>query len=411
MTGTGTRVAPALSSDGGERLYSQLHELRSAGPAVRVELPEGVVAWSVTRGDVVRQLATHPHLSRDARGIWPNYRPGAVAWLYTWVDTRSMATSEGQEHKRLRKMIGPVFGPRRLQNLRPSIEATVDGLLQGLAAEDPREPLDIRARFAHEVPTRVMCDFFGVPEDQRPFMLKFLGMALQTGGTPESARRTEQGVKTAMRRLIAAKRADPGDDMTSLLLTEHEGDQLTEDELISTLNLMMGAGTQTTVALLVHAIQELVTHRDQLAAALADPSRWDHVVEETLRLHPPVVHLPLRFATADIDLGEGAVIAAGDAVILGFGAEGRDPAIHDRAEEFDLDRADKTHLAFGHGAHYCLGAPLARLEAAVALPALFTRFPRMALADSEAVPVPHLSFIANDMGGLNVRLDGGGAAG
>ncbi|GLF96875.1 cytochrome P450 family protein [Streptomyces yaizuensis] len=410
MTGAKTSHTPVLDSGGGDRLYAQLHELRSAGPAVQVRLPEGVVAWSVTRGDVVRRLAADPRLSRDARGVWPGYRPGKVAWLSVWVDMRSMATSEGAEHTRLRKMLGPLFSPRRLDGLRIRVEAIVAALLDRLAAGAPGEPVDIRAHFTDAIPARLMCDLFGVPDDLRPALLEAMGVALVTGIDAETSRRHGSETHTALEDLVEARRATPGDDLTSLLLSEHEGDRLTEKQVISTLNLMIGAGTQTTVALLTHAIHELLRHPAQLAAVRADPAGWPEVVEETLRLHPPVVHLPLRFAREDVDLGDGCVIAAGDAVILGFGAAGLDPAVHEHAEDFHMDRADKAHLAFGHGIHFCLGAPLARMEALVALPALFDRFPRLALAEPDRVPVPHTSFIANDFDRLRVLLDGPPAA-
>lgn len=395
---------PVLDSDGGDRLYEQIEELRAAGPAVRVRLPQNVVAWSITRGDVVRRVVTHPDVTRNARGAWPGYRPGAVSWLSPWIDVRSMATSEGVEHTRLRRLIGPAFAPRRMESLRPAIESIVTDLLDGLDALEDGAAVDLRARFAHGVPTRVICDLFGVPEEQRPAMLSVVDAVLTTGVPQEESERITNGLNTVMHRLVEAKRREPGDDMTSLLLTAHEGDRLTERELISTLVLMIGAGSQTTIALIGSAVRALLTHRQQLSATLAEPARWTDVIEETLRLHPPVVHLPLRFATRDIDLGEGVTIAAGEAILIGFGAHGRDPSFHDSAHGFEIDRVDKDHLAFGHGIHYCLGAPLTRLEAAIALPALFDRFPDITLADEENAPDPQPSFIANDILALPVLL-------
>jgi cytochrome P450 len=210
----------------------------------------------------------------------------------------------------------------------------------------------------------------------------------------------------AMHRLIATKRAEPGDDMTSLLLAAQaaDGDRLSQDELVSTLILMIGAGGETAAALIDHATVELLGNPGQLALAQAE-NRWDDVIEETLRQHPPVMHMPLRFATADMELDAGTRIPRGDAVILGFGAHGRDRAANPAPDRFDLDRRDRRHLAFGHGVHFCLGAPLARLEARVALPALFARFPHLRLApDGELVRAP--SFIGNDYRHLPVHLTG-----
>ncbi|MFI1016160.1 cytochrome P450 [Streptomyces sp. NPDC020965] len=400
-----TDTAPvALTSDGGRRLYEQADELRADGPAVRVRLPEDLLAWSVTRGDVVKRILTHPDVSKDARRSWPGYRPGAIAWLYPWVDTESMFTADGADHTRLRKLIGPTLTPRRIEALRPRIEAIVTELLDALEARDTGGTVDLRSAFTHRLPTRLICDLFGVPVAQRASVLRVVEAVVATGVTAEESARLEGELIGAMRELVQAKRREPGDDMTSLLLRAQDGDRLTETELISTLLLMIGAGSQTTVALLGHAVRALLAHPGQLEAVRADPTRWNDVIEETLRLHSPVMHLPLRFATRDIDLGDGVTVPAGDAILVGFGAHGRDPGVHDAADTFDIDRADKAHLAFGHGIHFCLGAPLAKLEARIALPALFDRFPRIGLAgDSDAI-APTPSFISTDFTALPVRL-------
>ncbi|MGP4110320.1 cytochrome P450 family protein [Streptomyces sp. 4N509B] len=414
-----------LDSTGAPRLHEQAGELRAAAPAVRVRLPENVVAWSVTRGDVIRRLLTHPDVSKNPRTSWPGYRPGAVQWLYPWVDVESMFTADGPDHQRLKKVVGRAFTPRRVEALRPTVESVVAGLLDALAARDPGAPTDLRAGFAYGIPTQVICGLVGVPPEQRAAMLGHMDRVLTTDVTREESSDVNQGLIQAMRTLIATKRAEregeqrggrqgeqrdpqrderPAEDMTSLLLAAEEEIELTEHEMISTLILMVGAGSQTATALIAHTVVELLSHREQLAAVLADPRRWDDAIEEALRLHPPIVHIPMRFATADIDLGEGVTIRAGDAVIAGFGAHGRDPAVHRDPETFDIDREDKAHMAFGHGLHYCVGAPLARLEAQVALPALFDRFPDLALAvDASALP-PQPSFIGHDLLELPVLL-------
>ncbi|MEO3749147.1 cytochrome P450 [Streptomyces sp. B6B3] len=398
-----------LDSGGGGRLYAQTETLRATAPAVRVRLPEDLLAWSVTRGDVVRRLLTHPHVRKDARRNWPGYEPGAISWLYPWVDSQSMFTSDAADHARLRNLIGRAFAPRRIEALRPAVRTIVTDLLDALAARATgagAPPVDLRADYAYAIPTRVICDLFGVPEEQRPAMLAAMDLVLTTDPAAVNAGEVSAEVIAHMRVLVETRRDDPGDDMTSLLLAAHEadGDRLTEHELISTLFLMVGAGSQTTAALLDHAVRELLTHRDQLVAVLAEPARWDDVVEEALRLHPPIVHMPLRFATGDIDLGEGVTIRSGEAIIVGFGAHGRDPAVHDDPAAFDIDRADKAHLAFGHGIHYCLGASLARLEAQIALPALFDRFPDLALAVPPSELRHQSSFIGNDVLALPVHL-------
>ncbi|WP_330351784.1 cytochrome P450 family protein [Streptomyces sp. NBC_00582] len=405
MTSTPTQTV-TLDSSGGQRLYEQADELRAAGPAVKVSMPEDVIAWSVTRGDVAKRLLTHPDVSKDARKSWPAYKPGAIPWLYSWVDVISMFTSDGDDHKRLKQLVGRAFTPRRIEAMRPVVQAIVTDLLDGLNGRDSTERVDLRSEFAYRVPTQLICDLFGVPSAQRAEMLRVIDAVLTTDVTAEQSEAISRDLYGAMQTLIEGKRRTPGEDMTSLLLAAHEedGDRLSETELVSTLILMIGAGSETAVALIGAAVRELLTHPDQLAAVLAAPARWSDVIEETLRLHPPIMHMPLRYATKDIDLGEGVTIRAGEAILIGFGAHGRDPGIHSDPAAFDIDRADKQHLAFGHGIHYCLGAPLARLEAEIALPALFARFPQLALAGAAEDLEPQRSFIGTDVTELPVTL-------
>ncbi|GAA3123289.1 cytochrome P450 [Planomonospora alba] len=407
-------ITPIPLDTTGRLMYEQADKLRAAGPAVPVEMLDGLVAWSVSRGDVAKRLLVHPDISKDARRSWPDYRPGAYPWLTAWVDVVSMFTSDDPDHKRLKDLVARAFTPRRIEAMRPAVEAIVTDLLDGLAAreaEAPGRPVDLRSAFSFPVPTRVICDLFGVPAEQRPKMLSVMDSVLDTSSSPERAAQIRDDMFAAMHALIAAKRAEPGDDMTSVLLStrEEDGDRLSEEELVSTLILMIGAGSETAVSMIDHAVVELLAHPGQLAAALADPARWDDVIEETLRKHPPIMHLPLRYATADIDLGEGVTIRKGDLVLIAFGAHGRDPEANPEPDRFDIDRADRQHLAFGHGIHFCLGAPLARLEGRVALPALFARFPELRLASRVEDLPPQPSFMGNDYRELPVLL--GPAAG
>jgi cytochrome P450 len=398
--------APVTLDSSGRRLFAQTDELRAAGPAVQVRMPDDVIAWAVTRGDVAKQLLTHPHVSKDARKSWPSHTPGSIPWLYAWVDVVSMFTSDGDDHQRLRRLVSRAFTPGRVETMRPILQSIVTDLLDALQRQDHTAPLDLRAHFSYRVPTRLICDLFGVPADQRPEMLRVIDSVLATDVTSEEAEATKRDLGQAMQALIDTKRSHPGEDMTSLLLATHEedGDRLSHTELISTLILMIGAGSETAVALINASVRELLAHPDQLATVLADPGRWSDVIDEALRLHPPIMFLPLRYATADIDLGDGVVIRAGEAIIIGFGAHGRDPELHQDPDVFRIDRADKQHLAFGHGIHYCLGAPLAKLEAEVALPALFERFPQIALASKNEDLEPQRSFIGTDVTALPVVL-------
>ncbi|MEU3895242.1 cytochrome P450 [Streptomyces sp. NPDC045251] len=396
-----------LDSTGGRCLYAQADKLRAMGPAVPVLLPDGMAAWSVSRGDVVKRLLTHPAVSRDIKSAVPGYRTGSVPWLSPWVDIDHMATAEGKEHSRLRRLITPALSPRRVDALRPQIEALVDRLLDDLAALPADEPVDLHTAFSYRVPTETICRLFGVPDDQRPELLRLFRAVGETDvATEEESVAITDGLLAAMHALIEVRRGAPGDDLTSFLIAARdEGTApLTEHELISTLLLMIGGGSGTTINLLDHTARELLARPDQLRIVQDSPERWADAIEESLRVHCPVMHLPMRWATADIDLGEGVVIRGGDAVLICYGAHGRDPAVHEKPEVFDTDRENKEHIAFSQGAHFCPGSRLALLEARIALPALFTRFPRLELAVEPDAVEPEHTFIGNGVASLPVLL-------
>ncbi|WP_424641047.1 cytochrome P450 [Embleya sp. AB8] len=318
-----------------------------------------------------------------------------------------MLTTDGADHRRLRGLIAQAFSPRRVEALRPAVQATVDALLDRLA-ELPAEDgvVDLREHFCRRIPSQVICDLFGVPDRERARLLHALEILPATVEDPDLAAWTTQEIYTVLEDLVAVRKADPGADLTSTLLDAHDedGDRLSHRELVCTLFLMIGAGTETVAAHLDHTIHALLTHPEQRVTALRDPDRWDDVFEESLRLQAPIMHMPLRFVTGDIALDEHTTLRAGDLLLPSFGAHGRAPEVHDRPEDFDLDRADKQHLAFGHGAHFCLGAHLARIESTIAVSALFGRFPQLTLAAGSAGLEPVPSFIVNDYRSLPVLL-------
>ncbi|MBV8933624.1 MAG: cytochrome P450, partial [Kutzneria sp.] len=205
---------------------------------------------------------------------------------------------------------------------------------------------------------------------------------------------------------VAEKRAAPGEDMTSALIAarDEDGSRLNETELVDTVLLLIGAGHESTVNLLDQAITALLAHPGQLDLLRAGRHDWNEAIEEVLRWQAPVANVPLRYAVEDIE-SDGVLIRAGDAILAGYAAAGRDPDHHGSdADRFDITRRQRNHLAFGHGVHYCLGAPLARLEARIALPALFGRFPQLALAVSQDELLPMQSFISNAHQSLPVIL-------
>lgn len=340
---------------------------------------------------------------------WPAWIEGEFreTWVNSWVGVTNMFTAYGANHRRLRKLVSPAFTKRRTDALAPRIEEISARLLDEMAESATGGPVDLRAAYAHPLPMEVICELFGVPADSRADTARLVSEVMDTTATPEQALATWQEVHALLAGLVAAKREQPADDLTSVLIAtrDEEGSGLTEDELVDTLLLVIGAGHETTVNLIGNAAHALLTHPDHLGRVRAGDIPWSEVVEETLRWAPSIANLPLRYAVEEIELHDGVTIACGDAILATYAAAGRDPGRHGGdAHHFDPARVDKDHLSFGHGVHYCIGAPLARLEAAIALPALFARFPSLRLADP-AVPAAQVeSFIAYGFGALPVRL-------
>jgi cytochrome P450 len=274
-------------------------------------------------------------------------------------------------------------------------------------AEVPEGRTDLRSAYAHPLPMRVICELFGLPEDRQADTARLIEANMDTTVSAEQAMATWQEVHQLLAELVALKRKQPGEDMTTALIAarDEEGSQLSETELIDTLLLVIGAGHETTVNLIGNAVHALLSHPGQLARVRSGEIPWSEVIEETLRWAPSIANLPLRYAVEDIKLPDGTLIARGDAILATYAAAGRDPLRHgESAGRFDVSRLDKEHLAFGHGVHYCVGAPLARLEASLALPALFARFPELSLDDAQGPARLAESFIGHGYRVLPVRL-------
>ncbi|OIJ65251.1 cytochrome P450 family protein [Streptomyces mangrovisoli] len=398
----------------GADIPAESARLRALGPIVPVELPGSIPAWAPTGYDVLKELILDPKVSKDPRQHWALWAElpehPSWGWILGWVGVVNMLSTYGPDHTRLRKLVAPSFTHRRTEAMRARVEAVTAELLDALAAKGAAGgPVDVRAGLAHPLPMRIICELFGVPDGLREATARLIAAIMDTSDpTPEHAAFVQEQIGVVLGGLIAEKRERPGDDLTTELIRvrDEDGDRLSDEELVYTLLLVIGAGFETTVNLIGNAVVALLRHPEQLAAVRAGEIGWEAVVEETLRVHPSIASLPLRFAVADITVGD-VTIPAGDAIITTYAAAGLDPAHYGpEADAFDASRGADDHLAFGIGVHRCIGAPLARVEALTALPALFDRFPdlRPAFTEDELRQVP--SFIAFGWQEIPVRLQG-----
>ncbi|WP_299538396.1 cytochrome P450 [uncultured Streptomyces sp.] len=391
-------------------LDGETERLRAFSPLARVELL-GVPAWAITGHAEARRLLVDPRLVKDldAWGLW---RSGEVthAWpLIGMIDAgRSMFTVDGEEHRRLRTKTSQALTPRRLEAIRPEIERFTAELLDALAEQGADGVVDLKSVFAQPLPMRVVGLLMGVDEALHPMLTRqykaFFSML-----TPQEERLAllaELDVFYA--ELVRGKTARPTDDLTSaLILADEGGKPLTEEEVVGNLKAMVAAGHETTIGLILNAVRALLAHPDQLRKVLDGEIPWETVIEETLRWDTPTTHLLMRFATEDIEVGDH-VIAEGEGVVISYRAIGRDTTHHgEDADAFDVTRPTPIrHMTFGHGPHICPGAALSRIEAGIALPALFGRFPglRLAIADDEIRKLPVMT--QNDMEAFPVLLHG-----
>lgn len=385
-------------------------ELRSRGPVARVDLL-GLQAWAVSHPDYLKRLLTDDRVSKDARQHFPEFEETVQRWpMWLWIAVHNMFTAYGTDHRTLRKLVGPAFNSRRTQAMRPVIQEITDRLLDGMQEKAERgEAVDLRADLAHRLPMEVIHRLMGLTEEWEgplagPVAKVFdtsLGMSEQLSNGAE--------LSELLGRFVDHKRRHPGDDLTTDLIRARDGeDRLTEQQLVDTLILIFSAGYETTVGLIVNGARNLLTHPDQLAIVRKDPATlMGAAMTETLRRDASVAFLPMRFAADDIHLPEaGVVIKKGEAILAAYSAAGRHPDVHENPDDFDVLRGNaSSHLAFGHGAHLCLGAPLARAEADIVMTTFFTRFPDAELGVPEDRLTPLESIVSNSLSSLPVTLN------
>ncbi|KUN88833.1 cytochrome P450 family protein [Streptomyces griseoruber] len=347
--------------------------LRERGPVHRVRLPAPDAhheTWLVVGHQEARAAFADPRLSKDGSRI-------GVTFLDEQLIGPYLLTADPPRHTRLRALVSRAFTTRRVEELRPRIRRITDDLLDAML---PRGRADLVEFLAHPLPLTVICELLGVPEPDRAGF-----RALSTEAVAPTSAESEHDafVRLAgqLTELIEDKRcAGPSGDLLSDLIrtTAQDGDRLSPGELRGMAFVLLIAGHETTVNLITNAVHALLTHPDQLAALRADTTLLDGAVEEALRYEGPVENATFRFAAEPLEIA-GTPIAVGEAVMIGLTAADRDAERFPAPDRFDIRRDTRGHLAFGHGVHYCLGAPLARLEARTVLRSLLDRAPALAL--------------------------------
>jgi cytochrome P450 len=368
--------------------YELLAKYREQGPAHEVVFAHGAKVWLVTQYDEVRALTNDPRVSKDGRRMNELFarHSGAVveeeeadAHGVGFDDDLAahMLNSDPPRHTRLRALVSKAFTAQRVEKMRPSIERVADRLLDSLAG---RSEVDLVSEFAVRLPITIICDLFGMPaedrEDFRLWSLKLVG----AGQDPDEVAQASKNVVDYANALIDAKRANPGDDMVSeLVRVTDDGDRLTQGELVAMIFVLVVAGHITTIYSIGNAAANLLTHPAELAKLRADLSLMPRAVDELLRFDGPSGVGTFRFTNDEIQIGD-KVIPAGQILALSWHSANRDSSHFPSADQLDISRKPLGSMAFGHGIHYCIGVPLAKMQIEIALSRLITRFPDLRLA-------------------------------
>ena len=355
--------------------YPVLESVRSAEP---VHYDEVIRRWVLTRHDDVDALLRDRTMASDPRKA----APGTYMQLFIGDGGEpSMLMADDPAHARLRGLVNKAFTPRAIEGLRPRIQAIVGELLDGM---EGRERADVIDDFAGPLPTIVIAEMLGVDPADRGAFKRWSDTTVMSFDpllSDERKRLVQQAgeqMDAYLRRVILDRREEPRDDLiSSLVAVEEDGDRLATNEIVRMCGLLLAAGNVTTTDLIGNGVLAMLRHPDQLEMLRADPLLVKNAVEEMLRYDSPVIQTA-RIPMNDVEYG-GCPVRPGESIMVSLAAANHDPAVYDAPNTFDITRADTHHHAFGGGVHFCLGAPLARLEAQLAFPAVFTRFPRMRL--------------------------------
>ncbi len=353
----------------------ELADARAIEPVARVRTPFGTDAWMVTRHDDVRDvLADSTRFSNAKTMIALPERSDLDEEELKRLRAGNPLAFDPPEHTRLRRFLTPEFTVRRMRRLQPRISQIVEDHLDAMERHGP--PAELVSEFALPIPSLVICELLGVPYADRASFQQRTARLVDLSTPPEERMRLAEESRDYFTDLVAREKAAPSEAMLGMLVREH-GDELTMDELVGMAGILLIAGHETTSNMLGLGTLALLRNPGQLALMRDDPDAVEPAVEELLRWLSIVHSGTIKTTTTDVEIA-GTRIPEGELVLCALAAANRDPGSVDHPDTLDISRGAVGHLAFGHGVHHCLGAPLARMEMRTAFPALLQRFPRLA---------------------------------
>lgn len=362
--------------------YPFYARLRAETPVVRVPLPNKQFAWLVTRYDDVAATLKDERFAKNKRNAMSSDQLAKTPWMPAFAKAldQTMLDLDAPDHTRLRGLVHKAFTPRMIDQMREKIQTITDELLD---AAQERGQMDLIHDFALPLPVTIIADMLGVPPEDRHKFHRWSNAAIAATASNWGALQALPNIYALVnyvRRLVQLRRADPRDDLTSALIqAEESGDQMSEDELLAMIVILLIAGHETTVNLIGNGMYALLEYPDQLMRLRNDPSLTRTAIEELLRFYSPVETATERYAREDVTIA-GVTIPRGEMVFAAIASANRDERQFDHPNTLDITRDPNRHLSFGQGIHYCVGAPLARMEGQIAINTLLRRMPDIQLA-------------------------------